>query len=48
MMALFSTTSFCYYLIGYQIKYLKGNVFINGLVSEVSEIIGFLVSGKQI
>jgi len=46
MMILFSASSFSYYLISYQLKYLKGDIFVNVIVSALSEMAGYLISGK--
>jgi len=45
MVTVFGIASFTYYLISYQLKYLKGDFFVNGLVSGGSEILGYLTSG---
>ena len=39
------TASFGHYLISYQLKYIRGNIFINGIVSSVSECAGYLLAG---
>ena len=36
--------SFCYYLIAYELKYIRGNMYINGLISSFSELAGNIVS----
>ena len=41
-----SVGSVCYYLIAYQLKYIKGDMFINGLVSSTSEIAAYILSGQ--
>lgn len=33
------SASFNFYLIGYQLKYLQGDLFINGIVSSLSEVV---------
>jgi len=38
------SASFCYYLISYQLKYLKGDIYINGMVSSASEILATFMS----
>ena len=45
MILVWLSASFCYYLISYQLKYLKGDIFVNGIVSSVSEILAVLFSG---
>ena len=37
--------SFCYYLISYQLKYIEGDIFLNSIVSSISEIIAYIISG---
>ncbi len=37
--------SFCYYLISYELKYIKGDLFVNGIVSALSEIAAYALSG---
>ena len=39
------SASFCYYLISYQLKYIKGNIYINGIVSSTSECFAYMLSG---
>lgn len=34
---------FCYWLICFQLKYIKGDIYINGIVSSSSEVIAYLV-----
>ena len=45
MMTVWLSASFNYYLIGYQLKYIEGNLYINGIVSSLSECAAFLLSG---
>lgn len=45
MIMVWVSASFCYYLISYQLKYLRGDLFVNGITSSVSEIAAFLLSG---
>jgi MFS family permease len=44
MTMIWASSSFCYYLISYQLKYIKGNIFVNGMISSTSEIIAYIVS----
>ena len=39
MTIIWSSASFTYYLISYQMKYLKGDLWINGLMSSMSEAV---------
>ena len=45
MIWMWVASSFSFYLISFQIKYIKGDVFVNTVVSASTEILGFLVSG---
>ena len=45
MIWMWVASSFSFYLISFQIKYIKGDVFVNTIVSASTEILGFLVSG---
>ena len=45
MVAVWLASSFCYYLIGYQLKYVEGDIFINNITSSFSEIIAYALSG---
>eukprot|EP00347_Sterkiella_histriomuscorum_P019689 403340662 len=38
-------SSFDYYLISFQMKYINGDIFINTIVSSVSEVIAYILSG---
>lgn len=42
---LWIVASFDYFLINFQLKYIKGDIFVNTIVSSVSEVIAYLVSG---
>jgi nitrate/nitrite transporter NarK len=37
--------SFDYYLIGYELKYIRGDIYINGIVSSTAEIFAYIFSG---
>ena len=45
MMIVWVSGSFNYFLIGYQLKYIEGNMFINGIVSSLSELTAFISAG---
>jgi hypothetical protein len=45
MVVIWISASFGYYLISYQIKYFKGDLYVNGIVSSSSEIVAYLLSG---
>ena len=45
MISVWVSASFCYYLIAYQLKYVKGDLFMNGLSSAASECIAYMVAG---
>jgi hypothetical protein len=39
------SASFGYYLIAYQLKYIRGDLYINYIISSISEIFAYLTSG---
>jgi hypothetical protein len=39
------SASFCYYLISYQLKFLQGDLYTNGISSSSSEIVAYCLSG---
>lgn len=45
---IWTSGSFNYYLIAYQLKYIQGNLFINTIVSSTSEVCAFIFSGVLI
>ena len=45
MVIIFCANSFCYYLISFQLKYLNGSIYINNLVSGISEMAAYALSG---
>lgn len=45
MVILWVVTSFDYYLIGFQMKYIKGNIYNNVMISSASEIFAYIGSG---
>jgi hypothetical protein len=45
MLLLWLTACFNYYMLSFLLKYLPGNIYVNGLMSSSSEITGYLVSG---
>ena len=38
-------SAFDYYLINFQLKYIRGDIYVNTIVSSVSEVTAYLVSG---
>ena len=44
-MFLFCTASFDYYLIGFYMKYIPGNIFVNTIMSSVAECIATFTTG---
>ena len=44
MTVIWVSGSFCYYLIAYELKYIRGDLFLNGVVSSFSELAGNIVS----
>lgn len=45
MIMLWTSASFGYYLIGYQLKYIEGDFFINNVTSQITEIFANIASG---
>lgn len=39
------SVSFCYYLIAYQLKYIKGDLYINAIASSASEVVADALAG---
>jgi OCT family organic cation transporter-like MFS transporter 4/5 len=39
------TVTFDYYLIGFELKYFKGDIFTNGIASSASDIIAYVSGG---
>jgi hypothetical protein len=48
MAVLWTVSSFEYYLINFQMKYINGNMFLNTGFSSLSEIIAYLLGGLMI
>ena len=48
MCIVWASASFGYYLIGYDLKYIRGNKYINGIISSSSECVAFLAAGVLI
>ena len=45
LLFLWIVASFDYFLINFQLKYIKGDIYVNSIVSSVSEIAAYLISG---
>ena len=45
MLMVWISASFGYYLIAYQLKYVRGDLYINYIISSISEIFAYLTSG---
>jgi hypothetical protein len=45
MIALWTVASLDYYLISFYLKYVPGNIFVNGIVSTSSEIVANFTAG---
>lgn len=45
---IWTSGSFNYYLIAYQLKYIQGNLYVNTIVSSTSEVCAFIFSGVLI
>lgn len=44
MIVVWVSSSFGYYLISYQVKYLKGNLYLNGVILTLSEVAAYALS----
>lgn len=44
MVILWSVSTSCYYLIQYQLKYIKGDLYVNGIVSSLAEVVACISS----
>lgn len=45
LLFLWIAASFDYFLINFQMKYIDGDIYVNTIVSSVSEVIAYLISG---
>jgi Na+/melibiose symporter-like transporter len=45
LLFLWITSAFDYYLINFQLKYIEGDIYTNTIVSSVSEVTAYIVSG---
>lgn len=45
MIIIWTSASFGYYLIAYQLKYIRGDFYVNNVTSQVTEIFANIVSG---
>lgn len=45
LLCLWIVSTFDYYLINFQLKYIDGDIYANTIVSSVSEVTAYLVSG---
>ena len=45
LLFLWVASAFDYYLINFQLKYIKGDIYVNTVVSSVSEVVAYIVSG---
>ena len=39
------TSSFDYYLIGYELKYIRGDIYVNSMISSLSECLAYIFAG---
>lgn len=46
MICVWTTSTSCYYLLTYQLKYIEGNIYFNNIVSGTADIFAFLLSGS--
>lgn len=45
MALIWGISSFNYYLINFQLKYINGSIYLNTIISQISELVACLVSG---
>ena len=45
MAYMWCAVSFCYYMVSFQLKYLPGNIYNNGMASSGSELLAYALSG---
>jgi len=45
MVYLWGGIAFCYYLTGFQLKYLPGDMYTNSLISSFAELLGVGIAG---
>ena len=45
LLFLWVVASFDYFLINFQLKYIEGDVYVNTIVSSVSEVCAYIISG---
>lgn len=45
LLYLWVASAFSYYLINFQLKYIEGDIYTNTIVSSVSEVTAYLISG---
>ena len=45
LLFLWVASAFDYYLINFQLKYIDGDIYVNTIVSSVSEVTAYIVSG---
>ena len=45
MLFLWIVSAFDFFLINFQLKYIKGDIYVNTIVSSVSEVSAYLISG---
>lgn len=45
MSYMWSATAFCYYLIGFYMKYMPGDIYFNMIIGALAEIVGTIVAG---
>lgn len=45
MIMVWTSSAFGYYLISFQLKYVKGDFFANNITSAISELVSYVTSG---
>ena len=46
MIIVWSSAAFSTYLCGFQLKYIQGDIYVNVIVAQISEILAYIISGS--
>ena len=46
MIIIWSSAAFSTYLCGFQLKYIQGDIYVNVIVAQISEILAYIISGS--
>jgi hypothetical protein len=48
MTFVWTSSSFCSHLVAYQLKFMKGDIFVNNVAKSIGEIISYALSGSMV